>query len=162
MASLKDDFGIQDNNGWSFGYGTDSKDFAKVMGYSEDEGKYYQPGLDGLEIKKDFVQPAVDNGAIYRWTVGEDGKIDLKGDYTKFKHADGNLDWPDGVKLTIYHNEKILKEKNISVSNENDITENIDIKEINVKKGDKIYFIITANKNNAWDGGRLEISIKPV
>ena len=161
ISSLEKDFGIQDNNGWSFGYGTSSKDFAKAIEYIEDEGKYCQPGLDGLEIKKDFVQPAVDMGAIYRWIVGENGKIDLAGNYTKFKHADGNPNWPDGVKLTIYHNNKILKEKAVSVSNENDIVEDIDIKALDVKKGDKIYFIITANENNAWDGGRLSVEIYP-
>jgi beta-fructofuranosidase len=42
-----------------------------------------------------------------------------------------------------------------------DITQSINIKMLNVKKGDMLYFVITANANNAWDGGKLDVSINP-
>ncbi|PRR83033.1 glycoside hydrolase family 32 protein [Clostridium vincentii] len=161
-ANLFFDFGVQGNNGWGYGYGTSNLDFADATGYDANSEKYYQPGLDGLEIKSDFVHPAVNKGAVYTWTVGEDGTIDIIGKYTKFTHADVNPTWPDGVKLTIYKNDQKLQEDVVAVSATVDNTKNINIRALNVTKGDKLYFIITANANNAWDAGKLEVSINAV
>lgn len=159
IADLQKDFGYQGNNGWCYGYGTSSKDFIKDIDYNEKEGVYYKTGLDGFEIKKDFVHPAKDKGAIYSWQVRKNGKIDITGEYIKFAHKDSDESWPDGVKLTIYHNDSILQENIIGVSSENEIVEDINITGVGVKKGDNLYFVINDNENNAWDGGRLNIGI---
>lgn len=161
IADLINDFGIQGNNGWYYGYGTSDSDFS-LAAYDEVGLKYFQLGIDGFEIKSNFVHPAVSKGAIYKWVVGEDGKIDLTGKYTKSIQSDSNPSWPDGVKLKIYHNSQIIKEDVVEVSNTTDIIDNININKLDVKEGDNIYFIITANVNNAWDGGKLDININPV
>jgi FOG: Glucan-binding domain (YG repeat) len=161
-ANLASDFGTQGSNGWNYGYGTSNKDFTLAKGYDADIKKYYKPDLDGFELHPDFVQPAVTTGAACRWTVGEDGRIDITGTYTKFTQNDSNPNWPDGVTLTIYHNDEILQQDVVPVSNMADETDNINIKMLDVKKGDNIYFIITANSNNAWDGGKLDVNINPV
>jgi beta-fructofuranosidase len=162
-ANLASDFGTQGSNGWNYGYGTSGADFTLAQGYDAENKKYYQPGLDGLELHSDFVHPAVTTGAgaVYSWTVGEDGKIDLTGTYTKFTQNDSNPNWPDGVTLTIYHNDQILQQDVVPVSNTIDNIDNINIKMLDVKQGDKLYFVITANNNNAWDGGKLDVSINP-
>ncbi|WP_202117309.1 glycoside hydrolase family 32 protein [Clostridium chromiireducens] len=162
-ANLASDFGVQGSNRWSYGYGTSNADFTLATGYDADNKKYYQSSLDGLELHPDFVHPAVTTGAgaTYRWTVGEDGKIDLMGTYTKFVQNDSNHIWPDGVTLTIYHNDEILQQDRIPVSDTVENMDTIDIKMLNVKKGDMLYFIITANNNSAWDGGKLDVSINP-
>jgi beta-fructofuranosidase len=162
-ANLASDFGTQGSNGWNYGYGTSSADFTLAQGYDAENKKYYQPGLDGLELHPDFVHPAVTTGAgaVYSWTVGEDGKIDLTGTYTKFTQNDSNPNWPDGITLTIYYNDEILQRDVVPVSNTIDNIANINIKMLDVKQGEKLYFVITANNNNAWDGGKLEISINP-
>ena len=165
-ANLALDFGSQGSNGWNYGYGTSDEDFTLAEGYDADNKKYYQSGVEGLELHPDFVHPAdstvtTSAGAAYRWTVGEDGKIDLAGNYTKFIQNDGNPSWPDGVTLTIYHNHEILQQDLMQVSSTVDNIHNINIKMLDVKQGDNLYIIVTANNNNAWDGGKLDISINP-
>ena len=161
IADLTNDFGIQGNNGWYYGYGTSASDF-NLANYDAAGAKYFQTGIDGFEIKSNFVHPAANKGAIYKWLVGEDGKVNLTGKYTKFAQSDSNPNWPDGTKLTIYHNSQIIKEDYIQVSNSTEIIYDINVDKINVVEGDNIYFIITANANNAWDGGKLDISINPL
>lgn len=161
IANIITDFGVQGNNGWYYGYGTSGSDFTLAT-YDEAGLKYFQPGIDGFEIKSNFVHPSVNKGAIYKWIVGEDGKVNLTGKYTKSIQSDSNSNWPDGIKLTIYHNSQIIKEDSIRVSNSTEIIYDINVNKIDVTEGDNIYFIITANANNAWDGGKLDISINPV
>jgi beta-fructofuranosidase len=161
IANLINDFGFQGNNGWYYGYGTSNSDFSLAT-YDGVGLKYFQSGIDGLEMKSNFVHPAVSKGAIYKWVVGVTGKIDLTGKYTKSIESDSNPSWPDGVKLKIYHDSQIIKEDSVNVSNSAEIIDNININKLDVKAGDSIYFIITANSNNAWDGGKLDISINPV
>ncbi|WP_315072674.1 glycoside hydrolase family 32 protein [uncultured Clostridium sp.] len=161
IANLTTDFGAQGNNGWYYGYGTSNVDFTLASSYDDSSKKYYQLGLDGLELHSDFVHPAASNGAIYKWVVGVTGKINLAGSYTKFKQADSNPSWPDGIKLKIFLNGQVIKEDSVQVSNSIDIVETININSISVTQGDNIYFVVTANNNNAWDGGKLDVSITP-
>ncbi|MHC1685874.1 MAG: glycoside hydrolase domain-containing protein [Clostridiaceae bacterium] len=160
-ANLASDFGSQGNNRWNYGYGTSNTDFTLATGYDASGKKYYQSGLDGLELHPDFVHPSASKGAIYRWTAGETGKIDLTGTYTKYAQNDSNPSWPNGVTLTIYRNNEILQRDVVPVSNLVQNVDNIKIEMIKVNQGDNIYFVITANNNNTWDGGKLDVSINP-
>ena len=49
----------------------------------------------------------------------------------------------------------------VPVSDIVDNINDINIKMLDVKEGDKLLLIITANNNNAWDGGKLDVSINP-
>ncbi len=161
-ANLELDFGEQGSNGWYYLEGKNIE-HAKLLSTRADDGGYISTKASGLEVKKDFVQPGSSSLAIYRWIVAQDGEIGLIGSYTKFGQQDSNPSWPDGTKVSIYHNNKLIFEKDVAVlqgdGNNNVII--IDLIELSVKKGDSLSFAIGAQENNAWDGGRLAIQIKP-
>ena len=127
-----------------------------------DKSGYLSVKDNGLEIKRDFVQPGVKKHAMYQWVVAANGTVNIDGEYVKFGHQDGNPSWPDGTKVIVSKNSKVLLDKDVHVKagDGNDTKLKIDIDELSVKKGDILTFEIGARENNAWDGGRLQVKIK--
>ncbi len=162
-ANLENDFGEQGSNGWYYLEGESVNNATLLAQKTDDKLGYVSVKDNGLEMKKDFVQPGSKNHAMYQWVVAKDGNIDLAGSYTKFGHQDGNLSWPDGTILKVYHNSNLLKEETVAVKqgDGNNNTKSIDFSDVAVKKGDYITFEIDARSNNAWDGGRLAVQILP-
>ena len=163
IASLKEDFGDQGSNGWYYLEGASLAEAEVLTVKTEDGFGYKSRKQDGLELKSDFVQPRLGSDAIYQWVVAKDGYIDVYGDYTKFGHNDPNVSWPDGTNVSIYLNQKRLSYKKVGckVGEGNDTVYTINFSKLKVKAGDKISFMIGANENVAWDGGRLAIQIRP-
>lgn len=159
-TTLSKDFGVQGINGWYYGYGTDANNFKQAEGFDEENGVHFQPGLPGLALKHDFVEPNEKEAVIYVWKVSESGKINLTSDYTKYKNGNPEDIYPNGVIFKVYHNDKLLVTEDIKVSTSDDIKFTYDLQDIDVKKDDKFYFVIDAKNNNAWDGGKLEVSIE--
>lgn len=160
-TSLANDFGKQGENGWVYGYGNMPGEFEYCDAMAPNaDGAYTKSGLEGLEIKGDYVQPSQEKGAVYQWIAAKTEKITVTGAYTKFGHQDADLNWPDGTKVEIYLNDKCLWSKPVSVQEAKDTYQEFVLKNLKVKKDDKLSYIITAKKNNAWDGGRLMTIIK--
>ncbi len=160
-ANLAYDFGEQGSNGWYYLEGRSINRAEVLSKKTPDNTGYMSRKQKNLEIKKDFVQPRLNADAMYKWVVAADGEIDITGLYTKFGHEDPNSGWPDGVTINIYkNNTNIYSEKcNCSKGEGNNNVREININKLAVKKGDILTFDIGCNKNNAWDGGRLEIDI---
>lgn len=154
----------QGADGWCFLEGKTPAD-AKYLTYQNDDNTaFLSTKNDGLEMKKDYVHPAKDAAAIYQWTVAEDGKIDVMGNYLKFGQNDQNPSWPDGVLLKIYKGDELLVEKDVEVfaGDGNDNKVDFMLTDMEVKKGDKLSFVIDAKSNNAYDAGVLSVNIYPV
>ncbi|MBR3036236.1 MAG: FIVAR domain-containing protein, partial [Lachnospiraceae bacterium] len=150
----------QGTDGWWFLEGTSPDDVSVLTKMNADGTAYLSETAEGLEIKRDFVHPGAEMDAIYRWIAGADQDgLDLEGTYVKFGHQDSNPDWPDGVTLRIWHNEKLLFEKKVTAfaGDGNDNVVAFSFPGLTVKAGDAFTFQICADENNAWDGGRLSV-----
>ena len=86
-----------------------------------------------------------------------------KGDFLfiQFGHNDENPDYPDGVKLSIFLGEEELKAVDVAAfegdGNDNKVSFMMD--KLDVKRGDKLSFVIDAGNNISFDAGRLSVSI---
>lgn len=160
-ANLYEDFGKQGNEGWYYGYGTDGNDFQPVYLNGEEYGSVLQ---NGLVLKKDGVHPSAKAGAVYRWIAGKNGTVNLEGNYYKFRNEDEKDTSADGVNVSVFLNGKRIKgmSYDVSISKKKDIICEIEKTNLEVKKNDRIDFIITARKNTAWDYGRLDMDILSV
>ena len=153
----------QGTDGWWFLEGNSLSD-AKVLTKKIDNNTGYgSRRTEGLVIKKDTVHPGAAYNPIYQWVAGQDGKIDIAGTYLKYGQEDSNPSWPDGVTLKIWHNNTLLLNKKVNVlrGDGNNNTLPFSFNKLNVKRGDKISFMICRDGNNAWDGGQLTVSIEP-
>ncbi|MDE7258062.1 MAG: hypothetical protein K2N77_02310, partial [Lachnospiraceae bacterium] len=164
-ANLEYDFGEQGSNGWYYLEG-ESVQKSNILTRKSKDGQGYASlkyRSKDLEVKSNFVSPGSGKKAMYQWVVAQNGSVDVTGKYVKFGHNDSNPDWPDGTEVTIYLNNDLLhvKSGHVSQGDGNDNTSYFDLNGIRVKKGDLITFIIDPLKNNAWDGGRLGVQIKP-
>ena len=161
-ANLSSDFGEQGSNGWYYCEGANPDKAEVLQTKTADKSGYLSVKDNGLEIKRDFVQPGVKKHAMYQWVVAANGTVNIDGEYVKFGHQDGNPSWPDGTKVIVSKNSKVLLDKDVHVKagDGNDTKLKIDIDELSVKKGDILTFEIGARENNAWDGGRLQVKIK--
>ncbi len=151
----------QGTDGWYFMEGTSLDDAKYLTKKNNDGSAYVSLRDDGVEVKKDYVHPGADMNPLYRWVVAEDGNIDITGDYVKFGHDDGNPDWPDGITLYIYQNDTEIENHKVEVKKGEDNTVHFSIKELEVKENDVITFRICPDSNNAWDAGRLAVTIIP-
>ncbi|WP_026654302.1 methyl-accepting chemotaxis protein [Butyrivibrio sp. AE3003] len=88
-------------------------------------------------------------------------KIDVLGDYTKFGQTDANPDYPDGVGLKVFLNEELLEEKDIAVlqGDGNDNKADFMFTQLDVRRGDKLSFVIDGKNNIAYDAGRLSARV---
>ena len=123
--------------------------------YDKTEKRYYNNGKP--ELKADFVEPGQGKNAAYKWTVAKDGTIQITGEYVKFANsADPDA---NGTAVRIFLNGK---EKEFYGATGNYAEEKvipID-KTFEVKAGDVILFAVNPEGNDAYDGGRLTITIK--
>ena len=161
-ANLSSDFGEQGSNGWYYCEGENPQKAEVLQSRTPDGAGYLSVKDSGLEMKRDFVQPGAKKHAMYQWVVAADGTVNVDGEYVKFGHQDGNPSWPDGTKVIVSKNNKVLFEKdaNVLAGDGNDTKVKINLEKLSVKKGDILTFEISAKKNNAWDGGRLQVKIK--
>ncbi|WP_026520470.1 hypothetical protein [Butyrivibrio sp. FCS006] len=160
FADVKFDFGQQGDNGWFY---QESKGDAPFVAYNM---RGYDPGEErykdkrDLEIKRDFVNPGKGKSAVIKWKVAQDGTIKIDASYTKFKNEDKNPSWPDGTRVTLYHNEEVLRQEEFPSDTEKEITKRLDVAGLDVSKDDYITMVINGKENNAYDAGKFEFSIK--
>ena len=75
---------------------------------------------------------------MIKWKVAQTGKIKIDASYTKFKNEDKNPSWPDGTKVTIFHNDKPLISEDFEPDRINEVTKRLDVAEVDVAKDDFI------------------------
>ena len=115
-----------------------------------------------MQVGKNFVHPGSRNAA-YKWIAAQDGKIHITGQYVKDPNsADEDA---DGVCLRICQNADNevawIGDGGIKQGgNTSETSATID-KELDVKAGDEIFFLVNPEGNNKLDGGKLSIAIAP-
>ncbi|WP_022764111.1 hypothetical protein [Butyrivibrio sp. XPD2006] len=160
FADVRYDFGQQGENGWFY---QESKGDAPFVAYNM---RNYDPGEErykdkrDLEIKRDFVNPGKGKSAVIKWKVAQSGVIKIDAAYTKLKNEDKNPSWPDGTRVTLYHNKDVLLQQEFEADTEKEITKRLDVSSLNVSRGDYIAMVINGKENNAYDAGKFEFSIK--
>ncbi len=162
FADIKYDFGEQGNNGWFFqeGYEDDPDSTFNMLNYEKDDDRYFDKSY--LEIKRDFLNTGKGKSAVLKWQVAQDGKIKIDAAYTKLKNEDKNPSWPDGTRVTIYHNNQELISEDFEPDRLNEITKRLDVSEVDVLKDDYITMVVNPKENNAYDAGKVEFSIKGI
>ena len=162
FADVKYDFGEQGNNGWFFQDGFEDEPFNayNMQNYETEEERYFDSSY--LEIKRDFVNPGKGKSAVIKWKVAQTGDIKIDASYTKFKNEDKNPSWPDGTKVTIYHNNEVLMQQEFEADTAQEITKRLDVASVSVVKDDFITMVVNGKGNNAYDGGKYEFSIKGI
>ncbi|MBR6378188.1 MAG: FIVAR domain-containing protein, partial [Oscillospiraceae bacterium] len=156
------DFGPQGNNGWFYRYGSSKKpQRSRQVEYFDGE-TYTQPGANGLEIKSTFLHTAQGISPILEWRAAEDGKVNIKLTYVKNVNGDANPSYPDGVQLLVYKGSELLKVETVDISTTEELLVQIFIDELELKKGESLYFVVDPRTNNAFDGGSLYVDIRDV
>ena len=158
-ADVKYDFGKQGENGWFYqeGYGDDPNDVCNMRIFDEKEYRYFDSSY--LEIKSDFVSPGKGKSAVIKWKVAKTGTIRLNTSYTKFKNEDKNPSWPDGTRVTLYHNNTVLAQEEFAPDTKQEISKRMDVESLKVNKDDYISMVINCKENNAYDAGKYEFSV---
>ena len=160
FADVKYDFGEQGKNGWFYqeGYEDEPFDAYNMTNFEQDEECYFDPSY--LEIKRDFVNTGKGRSAIIKWKVAQDGDIRIDAAYTKLKNEDKNPSWPDGTRVTLYHNNEKLVQEDFKPDTKEEITKELDVESLSVKRGDFITMVVNGKENNAYDAGKYQFSIK--
>ena len=160
FADVRFDFGKQGENGWFYQEGVGKEPFEayNLRGYDA-EGERYVDNRD-LEIKRDFVNPGKGKTAVIKWKVAQNGAVRIDASYTKLKNEDKNPDWPDGTRVTLYHNDTELVTEDFAPDTEREITKRLDVAGIDVERGDYITMVVDGRNNTAYDAGKFEFSIK--
>ena len=153
------DFGEQGSNGWFYRYGKSEKPSASKQITEFDGEKYHEIGVEGLEMKKDFLQPGQKEAAILEWRAAKKGKVNLKVVYVKSVNGDKNPTYPDGLTVSIYKGDKLLENHPVDVKTDSEVLMETELSKIPVKKHESIYFVIDAKANNAYDGGLLYAAV---
>ena len=156
------DFGEQGKNGWFYRYGNAKKPERSKRVERFDGATYSQMGANGLEIKSNFLHTSEAASPILEWRAAQDGRVNILLTYVKNVNGDANPGYPDGVQLLIYKNGELLKLENVDISTTEELLTQIRIDDLEVKKGDSLYFVVSARSNNAYDGGSLYIDIRDV
>lgn len=158
-AGVKYDFGKQGDNGWFFqeGYGDDPFDTVNMSRFEEAEYRYFDSSF--LEIKNDYVNPGKGKSAVIKWKVAKDGTVRLNTSYTKFRNEDKNPGFPDGTRVTLYLNDKVLAREEFKADRLSEVTKRMDVESLAVKKDDCISLVINGKDNNAYDAGKYEFSV---
>ena len=159
-ASAQEDFGKQGANGFCYqsGYHLDPN-FAVNLETYKDNDKYTT--IDGVEIKRDYIMPAnKGRSAIVKWVANEEGCIDILADYTKHKNEDKNPDWPDGVDVYLFKNDKVLKKEQFAPVVGSEVKKDLSVNGLYVKPGDCISLMVDGKENTAYDGGNYSFVIE--
>ena len=160
FADVKYDFGEQGSNGWIFQWGYEDDPYhaynAEPFDYGED--RYFYDSY--LEIKRDYVNPGThDRSAIIKWRVAQNGTVSINASYTKMKNEDANPAWPDGTRVSLYHNGHLRRQQYFAPEVNTEVTKRLDIDSEYVEKGDYLTLVINGLDNTAYDGGKYEFSI---
>ena len=161
FADVKYDFGEQGSNGWIFQWGYEDDPYhaynAEPFDYGED--RYFYDSY--LEIKRDYVNPGThDRSAIIKWRVAQNGTVSINASYTKMKNEDANPAWPDGTRVSLYHNGHLRRQQYFAPEVNTEVTKRLDIDSEYVEKGDYLTLVINGLDNTAYDGGKYEFSIR--
>ena len=104
--------------------------------FDEKEYRYFDSSY--LEIKSDFVSPGKGKSAVIKWKVAKTGTIRLNTSYTKFKNEDKNPSWPDGTRVTLYHNNTVLTQEEFAPDTKQEISKRMDVESLKVNK-DRVF-----------------------
>ena len=160
FANVATDFGPQGSNGWFFqsGWGDEPFDAYNMADFDQAEDRYFHESW--LEIKRDFVNPGEHGrSAVIKWKVAQNGVVAVKAAYTKLKNEDKNPDWPDGTRVSLYHNGTLLHQEYFEPNTEEAVTKRLDVDSLSVRKNDYITLVINGLDNTAYDAGNYEFSI---
>ena len=160
FANAATDFGPQGSNGWFFqsGWADEPFDAYNMTDFDQKEDRYFHNSW--LEIKRDYVNPGEHGrSAVIKWQVAQTGVISIKAAYTKLKNEDANPAWPDGTRVSLYHNNTLLHQEYFEPDTENAVTKRLDVGSLTVQQGDYITMVINGLDNIAYDGGNYEFSI---
>ena len=160
FANAVTDFGPQGSNGWFFqsGWADEPFDAYNMTDFDQKEDRYFHSSW--LEIKRDYVNPGEHGrSAVIKWKVAQTGIVSVKAAYTKLKNEDKNPAWPDGTRVSLYHNGTLLHQEYFEPDTENAVTKRLDVESLSVKKNDYITMVINGLNNIAYDGGNYEFSI---
>lgn len=160
IANVKTDFGPQGTNGWFYQEGFEDQPFTayNMTTFNEEEDRYEDPSF--LEIKRDYVNTgAQKRSAVIKWKVAQNGTIKIDAAYTKLKNEDKNPSWPDGTRVTLYHNNTVLVSEDFPADTKKEITKRLDVEKVEVAANDYITMVINGKDNNAYDGGNYEFKI---
>ncbi|MBE5920713.1 MAG: hypothetical protein E7272_12850 [Pseudobutyrivibrio ruminis] len=159
-ASAQEDFGAQGNGGYCYqsGYYLDPNFAVNLETYKKDD-KYTT--IDGVEIKRDYIMPGnKGRSAIVKWVANQEGSVDVMADYTKHKNEDKNLDWPDGVDVYIFKNDKVLKKESFAPVVGREVNKDLSVNGLMVKPGDCITLMVDGKENTAYDGGNFKFVVE--
>ncbi len=157
-ANNIEDFGVQGKNGWTYMYGTSPED-AALASHETESSEYINCTSPNLTISSGFIHPSLNHNAILCWRPYSEGDVDLRVRYTKFEQNDGNPDFPDGVKVKVYKNDKLLYEQHVDAPDEGENKIRTRIPKLHVKKKDRLYFMVDAEGNSSYDGGAFDITV---
>ena len=160
FANVATDFGAQGSNGWFFqsGWGDEPFDAYNMADFDQKEDRYFHSSW--LEIKRDYVNPGEHGrSAVIKWQVAQTGTVSVKAAYTKLKNEDANPAWPDGTRVSLYHNNTLLHQEYFAPNVDEAVTKRLDVASLAVKQGDYITMVINGLNNIAYDGGNYEFSI---
>ena len=160
IADVKDDFGEQGSNGWIFQWSYEDDPFNAYNMAPFDAGadRYFHDSY--LEIKRDYANPGEhDRSPVIKWRVAQNGVVSIAASYTKMKNEDANPAWPDGTRVSIYHNGTLLTQQSFAPEVNSEVTKRLDVPSVNVSQGDYLTMVINGCDNNAYDGGKYEFSI---
>ncbi len=159
-ASTQEDFGNQGVNGYCYqsGYYLNPNYAVNLETYKKND-KYTT--IDGVEIKRDYIMPGnKGRSAIVKWVANEEGSVDVLADYTKHKNEDKNPDWPDGVDVYIFKNDKQIKKESFAPVVGREVTKDLSVNGLMVKPGDCISLLVDGKDNTAYDGGNFKFVVE--
>ena len=156
------DFGEQGKNGWFYRYGSAQTPSRSQRLENFDGEKYSQRGVSGLEVKNNFIHTSEAAAPILEWRAAKAGKVNVSLTYVKSVNGDKNPSYPDGVTVYAYKGDEMLGRYDVDVSTETEKVLEQELKDLEVKELESLYFVVDAKANNAYDGGSLYVSINDV
>ena len=129
------------------------------LNFDSEAGRYVGDGKP--ELKADFVEPGNGRNAAYRWVAARNGAVKVYGSYTKYANSD-DAD-ANGVCMRIFLNgeEKRWIGGDIQGNFDHEVVKEF-YEEFTVSKGDVIMFAIDPDGNDAYDGGKLSVTIESI
>ena len=156
-ANSQSDFGEQGKGGWCYLCGTDPRTARPVS--HEADGGYIDSSSPNLSISQGFIHPSINHNAILSWTPAVNGDVDLRVKYSKYEQHDGNPDFPDGVRVKVYQNDKLLYEEHVDAPEQGENSVSFRSPRLPVTVQDRLYFVVDAEGNASYDGGAFDITV---
>lgn len=159
-GSTQEDFGSQGKGGYCYqsGYYLNPNYAVNLETYKKND-KYTT--IDGVEIKRDYIMPGnKGRSAIVKWVANQEGPVDIMADYTKHKNEDKNPDWPDGVDVYIFKNDRVVKKQSFAPVVGREVTKDLSVYGLMVKPGDCVTLMVDGKENTAYDGGNFKFVVE--